>query len=194
MRLRNVELTHFAATLEECPRSALPEIAFSGRSNVGKSSLINLLTSRRKLAYTSKRPGKTRVLTFYRVDGRWHLVDMPGYGFARVPPGERRKWAQEASRYFHRREQLTGVIQLIDMKVGPTRDDEARLRQLVDAGRPLCVALTKADKVSRPRHETIVARHLEGLRLPAETGLVITSVHEGYGASELKAWIEDHLP
>ena len=85
--------------------------------------MVNLLTSRRKLAYISKRPGKTRVLTYYQVDGRWNLVDMPGYGFARVPATERRKWVKLASRYFHHREQLVGVIQLVDMKVGPTRGE-----------------------------------------------------------------------
>jgi GTP-binding protein len=194
MRLRNVELTHFAASLDECPRSALPEVAFSGRSNVGKSSLVNLLTARRKLAYTSKQPGKTRVLTYYRVDGRWNLVDMPGYGFARVPPSERQKWARVASQYFRRREQLVGVIQLVDMRVGPTKDDGARLRDLVDAKRPICVAFTKADKVAKRLHEETVGRFLGGLGLPEDTGVVITSVKAGYGASELTAWIQDHLP
>jgi GTP-binding protein len=194
MRLRNVALAHFAASLAECPASTRPEIAFSGRSNVGKSSLVNLLTSRRKLAYTSKQPGKTRVLTFYLVDDRWHLVDMPGYGYARVPPAERRKWATEASRYLQKRPQLAGVVQLVDMKVGPTQDDQARLRQILAAGRPLCVAMTKADKVPRSRHDRVVADHLDGLALPPETALVVTSVRGGYGAAPLIAWIEDHLP
>jgi GTP-binding protein len=189
-----VHLAHFAASLAECPASHLPEVAFSGRSNVGKSSLINLLTRRKSIAHTSKNPGKTRVFTFYDVDGAWHLVDMPGYGYARVAPGERRRWQTAASQYFAGREQLVGVVQLIDLRVGVTPDDRRRLRQLVGLGHPLCLAMTKADKVRKDRREAAVAEHLAGLGLPPTTGVVLTSAVEKTGARELWAWMADQLP
>lgn len=195
MRPERVELTHFAASLEECPNRPLPDIALSGRSNVGKSSLVNLLLRQKGLAHTSKQPGKTQVLTYYEVDGRWHLVDMPGYGYARVPPHERRKWAAVARRYFHGREQLAGVIQLVDIRVGPTPDDKARLRDLVALGRPLCLAMTKCDKLGRGRREEAVREHLGalGVPVPADTAVITTSASAGFGQDELWAWIADVL-
>jgi GTP-binding protein len=194
-RQLEVRLTHFCATLEECPRRPIPEIALSGRSNVGKSSLVNLLVRRQKLAYTSKQPGKTRVFTYYEVDDRWNLVDMPGYGYAKVGSAERNRWLAQARRYFAQREQLAAVIQLIDLKVGPTPDDRARLRDLVATGRPLCLAMTKSDKLARSRREQAVREHLGGLdlALPSDTAVVVTSAAERFGHDELLAWVEDVL-
>jgi len=145
MAAHDVEVLHFCARVHECPSGPRPDIALSGRSNVGKSSLINMLLGRRKLARTSKDPGRTRCLIYYLVESRWHLVDMPGYGYARVSREERRRWFSQAKEYFQRREQLRAVVQLIDMKVGPTADDRARVRELVAVGRPLCLVFTKAD-------------------------------------------------
>lgn len=193
MARHDVQLTGFAASLDECPKRPLPEFALSGRSNVGKSSLVNLLVGRKALAFTSKQPGKTRVFTYYEVDGRFMLVDMPGYGFARVPVHERQKWARAAKQYFHNREQLAGAIQLVDAKVGPTPDDRARLRELATLGHPICVVLTKCDKVSKSQHERVVREHLAPLGLPPETGVVLSSAVKGYGQREIWAWIEDQL-
>jgi GTP-binding protein len=195
VRIGDVELIHYCAKVEECPERDLPEFALSGRSNVGKSSLINLLTRKKKLAYTSKQPGKTQCLIYFRIDDRWNLVDMPGYGYARVGPEERRRWARQARQYFSQREQLAGVLQLIDFKVGPTPDDKARLRDLVTIGRPLCLVMTKADKVARTRREPRIAEHLGGLdlRLPPDTAVVLTSATEGFGRDELLAWLGDRL-
>lgn len=192
-RVHDVKLTDFCATLEECPKRPMPEVALSGRSNVGKSSLVNLIVRRNKMAYTSKQPGKTRVFTFYEVDGAWNLVDMPGYGYAKVGANERKRWADQAQRYFAQREQLVGVVQLIDIRVGPTKDDVARIQRFVELEIPLCLAMTKADKISRTRREGAVAEHLRGLgvALPADTGLVITSAAERFGHHELLAWIDD---
>jgi GTP-binding protein len=106
MRIDQVELVHYCAKVEECPDRDLPEFALSGRSNVGKSSLVNLLTRKKKLAYTSKQPGKTQCLIYFEVNQKWHLVDMPGYGYAKVGQHERRKWAVQAQQYLQRRKQL----------------------------------------------------------------------------------------
>ena len=192
---RDVELVHYCAKLEECPKSLWPEVALSGRSNVGKSSLVNLLMRRKSLAHISKQPGKTRCLIYFAIDNRWHLVDMPGYGYARVPVTERQKWATNAKRYFHGREQLTAVVQLIDIRVGPTPDDKARLREISGMGKPLCLTFTKADKIARTKVEATVAEQLRKLDfpLPPETGVVITSATKGYGHAELWAWIEDQV-
>lgn len=195
-RVRNVQLTDFCATLEECPKRPMPEVALSGRSNVGKSSLVNLLTGGRKaIAYTSKQPGKTRVFTYYEVDETWNLVDMPGYGYAKVGANERARWAEQARRFFTQREQLAGVVQLIDTRVGPTKDDKERIATLVDRGHALCLAMTKADKVPKTRREAAVAEHLRGLgvALPPDTGLVVTSAADRFGHEELLAWIEDRI-
>ena len=105
------------------------------------------------------------------------------------------KWLNQAKQYFHRREQLAGVIQLVDIRVGPTPDDKARLRDLAGLGKPICLAMTKADKLSRSRREAAVAEHLSGLGvpLPADTAVVLTSAVDGSGRAELLAWIEDRL-
>jgi GTP-binding protein len=193
--VRSVELIHFCANVDDCPSGPQFDLAFSGRSNVGKSSLINMLTRRKKLAYTSKSPGKTQCFTYYRVNDAWNLVDMPGYGYAKVPVGERRKWAREAARYYREREQLRGVLQLIDFKVGATDDDIARIEELVELGHPLCVVLTKADKVPPSRREKVVVEHLRqlGPGLRPDTAVVVTSSAKGHGAGELWAWMEDLL-
>lgn len=195
MKIGKVELVHYCATVTECPNRDMPEFALSGRSNVGKSSLVNLLTRKKKLAYTSKNPGKTQCLIYFEVDSAWNLVDMPGYGYAKVGQEERRKWMTQAGQYFARREQLAGVLQLIDFKVGPTPDDQARIRELVGLGRPLCLVMTKVDKVPRTLREAKIGAHLQGLGfpLPPDTGVVLTSAAGNFGREELLAWLGDQL-
>jgi len=189
-----VELVTLAPDLSFCPPGDRPELAFSGRSNVGKSSLLNLLVGRKRAAYTSGQPGKTRALTYFLVDGRWHLVDMPGYGYARVPQAERRKWAAAMRVYLHQRKQLAAVLQLIDLRVGLTPDDRARIRELQSAGKDFCLVFTKADKVPRAQHNRRVAECLDRLEVPPTTGVVVSSSRERWGVVELWAWMEDHLP
>ncbi len=193
--IRSVELTHFCSSVDDCPSGPRPDLAFSGRSNVGKSSLINRLTKRKKLAYTSRNPGKTQCFIYYEVDQSWNLVDMPGYGYAKVPVGERKKWAREADRYFRERRQLRGILQLIDFKVGPTADDRERLEKLVGLGLPLCLVMTKADKIPASKRERRLVEHLRALggHLPADTGVVVTSASNGQGMTEIWAWMENAL-
>jgi GTP-binding protein len=188
-----VELVTLAPDLAHCPDSTLPELAFSGRSNVGKSSLLNLLVGRRRVAHTSGQPGKTRNLSYYLVDGRWHLVDMPGYGYARRSRAERHRWAAASKSYLLQRHQLQAVLQLVDLRVGVTPDDRARLRELLSAGHNFCIVFTKVDKIAPQKRDRLAGEHLAGLGLPATTGVILSSAKEGLGLEQLWAWMEDHL-
>ena len=131
------------------PESTLPEIAFSGRSNVGKSSLLNRLVGRKKLARVSKTPGRTREINFFRVNDSFVLADLPGYGYARVSKERKAEWRPLLELYIAKTPQLTGVVQLLDMRREPSEDDFAMLDFLAELGMPAIVVLTKSDKLSR---------------------------------------------
>lgn len=134
---------------EECPKQDVPEFAFIGRSNVGKSSLINMLTGRRALAKVSSTPGKTQSLNFFEIDGSWHLVDLPGYGFAKVSKQERGKWEKMLHYYFGNREQLACVFALIDVRIPPQEKDLDFLNLLGEMMVPFVIVFTKADKINQ---------------------------------------------
>lgn len=190
---RQAEIHHFAVRLSECPEANVPEIALSGRSNVGKSTLINLLLRRKKLAYVSGAPGKTQTLTYYRIDGHWNLVDMPGYGYAKVPQRQRQRWRKSMEEFLRGREQLAGVLQLIDLGVGATAKDQERLDLLREIGLPLCIVFTKADKVPKTKREARATESLSALQLDPSTGVVLTSSLERLGVRELWSWVDEHL-
>jgi len=137
-----------AGLITQLPASDCPEIAISGHSNVGKSSLINRLLSRKALARTSATPGKTATINFYRLD-TLRLVDLPGYGYAKVSQAEKKRWADLIGGYFELERDLRLVIQLIDMRHKPTKDDYMMLDYLVDNELPFIVVLTKADKLKK---------------------------------------------
>lgn len=182
-----------ATTLAACPRAPLPELAFSGRSNVGKSSLLNRLASRRGLAKVSQKPGKTRLLNFFRLGDRAHLVDLPGYGFARVPDSVRKEWASFVSEYLEEREQLAGIIQLIDSRHEPTALDRKMVAWLLERGLPFLIVLTKADKISRGARQKQAALARRGLGLPKEQELLFFSAENGEGRKDLAVWAEKTL-
>ena len=131
------------------PCHDLPEVAFAGRSNVGKSSLLNTLVNRRNLAKTSSRPGRTQAINFFLLDRRLYLVDLPGYGFAKVPIRVKKSWQKMVETYLKTRPNLKVVVVIIDIRRGPERDDLALLEWLVHYEIPALVVLTKADKLSR---------------------------------------------
>ncbi len=148
--LQNTELTMSAGFAKQIPAD-LPQIAFSGRSNVGKSSLINLLLGRKSLARVSSAPGKTITINFYRVDNTLYLVDLPGYGYAKRDAASQAKWSSLTDGYFRANDHshlLRTVVQLIDTKVGITRDDEMMLSYMNDAGVPYFIVATKTDKLN----------------------------------------------
>lgn len=163
MKIKSVEFAGAIAEPGGAPPDSLPEVAFAGRSNVGKSSLINTLLgrTRSKIAHVSQRPGKTQEINFYRVrarlprrgDREFFLVDLPGYGFARVPAEMRERWTALIEGYLSESPRLHGIVQLIDGRHGLTGTDRKMVRYLGAIGRPALFVLTKADKLKRSRRQ-----------------------------------------
>jgi GTP-binding protein len=165
MKVTRAEFLTSATGPEGYPRGGRPEVAFAGRSNVGKSSLINALLGRRGLVKTSSTPGRTQLLNFFLVNERLVFVDLPGYGYARVPASVRATWGPMIERYLTARSELTGVVAILDIRRTPSGEDLALLDWLAAAGRPVVVVLTKADKLSgneRARQYTAIAAALPG--------------------------------
>lgn len=174
-----------AARLDQLPQPELPEVAFSGRSNVGKSSLINRLLNRKGLARTSATPGKTATVNFYRLD-RARLVDLPGYGYAKVSREEKRRWGSLIEGYLQADRDLRLVLQLIDMRHPPTADDRLMIDFLTEAEIPFLLVLTKSDKLNQSqRRERLAALEEE---LADYTGLTMVpfSAEKGENADELR--------
>ena len=166
------------------PSTNLPEVAFAGRSNVGKSSLLNKLVKRKALARVSKTPGKTREINFFRVNGEFVLVDLPGYGYARVSKEARENWRPLIEGYLQRSSELRGVVQLLDARREPSPEDRQMLEFLAELGAPTIVVLTKVDKL---RAKELVARTAEferALGLDHEQVIAFSAV-TGVGREEL---------
>jgi GTP-binding protein len=148
--IRNVEfIGGMAETHGWRPDSSLPEIAFAGRSNVGKSSLLNTLVRRKSFARVSRTPGRTREINFFRINNSFVLVDLPGYGYARISKERKAEWRPMIESYLRRTTQLRGIVQLLDIRREPSEDDRAMLDFLAELEVPTIVALTKADKLSK---------------------------------------------
>ncbi len=179
------------ARWEDLPDDGLPEVAFAGRSNVGKSSLLNALLRAPGLARTSSTPGKTRQLNFYRVNERLYFVDLPGYGYARTSQEERRLWGQLITRYLRERPTLALVVHLIDSRHPPTPLDETMMDLMRGQHVPYLIALTKADKVSGNRRAQAVREVERALQARSmEVPIMPTSAHTGLGLRDLWRWIE----
>ena len=151
LKTQNVSLKMSAGFPEQFPKDPLAQVAFSGRSNVGKSSLINSLLSRKSLARVSSAPGKTITINFYDVDRKLYLVDLPGYGFAKRNPEDKKKWSALTDGYFTKNpniDRLSLVVQLVDSRMAPTEDDEMMLSFLSQSGLPYMVVATKTDKLN----------------------------------------------
>lgn len=176
------------------PPEDLPELAFAGRSNVGKSSAINALTNRKRLAFVSKTPGRTQTLNFFDLGGRGRLVDLPGYGYARVPQAVRVQWNQLVGGYLGSRRTLAGVVMLMDARHPFTPHDEHLLEWLQPAGRRLLVLLTKCDKLSRQERAKVLKECLARLAaraVGAEARLFSTL--SGEGVEETRALLDGWL-
>ncbi len=151
MKIKSSVFNRSATDLKSCPQSAMPEVAFIGRSNVGKSSLINLITERRDLAKVSGTPGKTKLLNFFTINNNWTLVDLPGYGYAKVSQQQRYEFSQAVSEYLEKRENLRCVFVLIDSRLEPQDIDVVFVRWLERCDVPLVLVFTKTDKESASR-------------------------------------------
>lgn len=176
-------------TAEQLPESTTPEVAFAGRSNVGKSSLINKLVRRKALARTSSQPGKTANINFYVADGI-RLVDLPGYGYAKVSGKERQRWADLIAGYFDQDRSFNLVVALVDIRHDAQKLDVQMLEFLRDAELPFVVALTKADKLSRAKQQQQAAALARQFNVPREC-MVITSANTGVGIDELRRRIDE---
>ncbi len=149
MIVKSTEFIKSAVKPGQYPDSDLPEIAFAGRSNVGKSSLINVLVNRKNLVRTSSTPGRTQLINFFDVNGRFTLVDLPGYGFAKVPLAVKKEWGPMMEAYFATRENLRGVVLILDIRRTPVAEDRQMLQWLETYNIPVLLVVTKCDKVSR---------------------------------------------
>jgi len=185
VKIDSVEFLTSSATLEGCPKRDVIEIAISGRSNVGKSSLLNALLRRKGLARVSATPGKTQLLNFFKINDQFHLVDLPGYGYARVPGNVQRNWQKMMQSYLQNREQLGGVVQLVDCRHAPSRQDQQMVQWLLEVDLPFCIALTKMDKLKRSERSRAVKNILqtfaETLALPEDLAILQTSSKNGEG-------------
>ncbi|MCY0875080.1 MAG: ribosome biogenesis GTP-binding protein YihA/YsxC [Firmicutes bacterium] len=190
MLIRSVEFITSAVRPAQYPDTGIPEVAFVGRSNVGKSSLLNKLVNRRHMARTSGQPGKTQLINFFAINEAFYLVDLPGYGYAKVSKDLQATWAPMAEAYLQRRETLRLVIQLVDLRHEPTLNDRQMYTWLSHFGRPPLIVATKADKLSRAAQSKNARVIRQVMDLPGDAPMVITSSGTGYGMDELWGHIE----
>lgn len=185
MRFDNAAFELAAGKSDQLPESDFPEIVFSGKSNVGKSSLINKLLNRKNLARVSATPGKTATINFYRLD-ELRLVDLPGYGYAKVSQAEKRRWAELVEGYFQQERNLALVIQLVDMRHPPTRDDMHMIEFLCEGGFPFLIVLTKSDKLNQTERKQRLAALKETFADYEGLQLIPFSAVTGEGVEELR--------
>ena len=193
MRYDKAEFKAAYGTFGQLPESDLPEIAFAGRSNVGKSSLLNKLFGRKNLARVSSVPGKTITINFYQVDD-YNFVDLPGYGYAKVAKTEKDRWAEMMEGYFNSDRNIKLVVQLVDMRHPPTKDDIMMMEFLQATGYEFIVVMTKADKLKKKKdyNERIEKSKQEMSFVPADR-LIPFSSETGAGLDIVKKYIEEYL-
>lgn len=183
-----------APKLEFCPPEEYPEICFAGRSNVGKSSLINALTHRKKLAKTSNVPGKTQEMNYYLIRDKWYLVDLPGYGYAKVSLKERARWGREIQRYLQKRDNLIMVALILDTRHKPSKQDQEFMMWMADKRLPFCVFTSKADKLSSNQKQKALSIINTAIRkLDIEVPVIPYSTETGSGIEEIQELLEDFL-
>ena len=195
MKINTADFIHSAPDLASCKASALPEFGFIGRSNVGKSSLINLLASRKALARVSGTPGKTRLINFFKINNAWTLVDLPGYGYARVGKEQRADFNEAVADYIQNRENLKLMFVLIDSRLEPQQIDRDFLDWMDGRIVPFALVFTKADKQSKNQTQANVDRFNQTVfagraTLPPQ---FISSVETGQGRNEILALVAEHM-
>jgi GTP-binding protein len=193
MKVNQAEFIISAVGPSQYPTDALPEIALAGRSNVGKSSLINRMINRKNLARTSSKPGKTQQLNYYRINSDLYFVDLPGYGYAQVSKTEREKWGKFIEAYLTKREPLKLILHIIDLRHPPTKDDQAMYDWLKHNGLPVCVVTTKADKIPKSKWQKHMKIIRETLEMDKTDPIIMFSSELGLGKDELWQLIEQHI-
>lgn len=192
MKYEKAEFKSAYGTFEQLPPSDLPEIAFAGRSNVGKSSLLNKLFMRKNLARVSSVPGKTITINFYGVDGV-NFVDLPGYGYAKVSRSEKQRWAKMMEGYFNSDRNIKLVIQLVDMRHPPTADDIMMMEFLENTGIDFVVVMTKSDKLNKGDYKKRLEKSKAELNFIDSEYIIPFSSQTGENIEKIKAIIESHL-
>lgn len=196
MRVKSASFVISNAKVSQCPKSSLPEFAFIGRSNVGKSSLINMLTDRKQLAKTSGKPGKTQLINHFLINQKWHLVDLPGYGYARVSKKTKKEFQGYITAYFLERKQLVNAFVLIDIRHKPQEIDLEFMEWMGTQQIPFSIIFTKADKLPKNKIESTVDAYLNTLLegvWEATPPHFITSAASSLGKDAVLAYIETLL-
>ncbi|WP_300434081.1 ribosome biogenesis GTP-binding protein YihA/YsxC [Christiangramia sp.] len=193
MKIKTAEFVVSNSKVDQCPNSTLPEYAFIGRSNVGKSSLINMLTGRKALAKTSAKPGKTQLINHFLINQNWHLVDLPGYGYAQVSKSTKKVFQKFITAYFEKRKQMVCAFVLIDSRHKPQPIDMEFMQWLGEHNIPFCIIFTKADKL-KPK---VLDKNIENYKNEMLESWVqmpeyfITSASAGMGKDEVLDYIEN---
>jgi len=190
--IKKAEFVMSNSQVSKCPKENLPEYAFIGRSNVGKSSLINMLTNHKNLAKTSGRPGKTQLINHFKIDNSWFLVDLPGYGYARVSKETKKVFQQFITKYFEERQQLVCAFVLVDVRHEPQKIDVEFMQWLGEHGIPFAIVFTKADKLTEKQIQEHVTSYSEILLQQWEEmpPYFITSSENRLGKEDLLSYIE----
>ena len=185
MKIVKAELETVCGITSKLPDNLIPEFAFAGKSNVGKSSLINALMQRKSLARTSSQPGKTQTINFYNVNDAFYLVDLPGYGYAKAGAAVTAKWGKMVERYLHTSKQLKNVFLLIDIRHDPSANDKQMYEWILSQGYTPLIVATKADKIKRSQLEKQKKIVREGLGMPKDGILIAFSAETKQGRDEI---------
>ncbi|MZQ76399.1 MAG: YihA family ribosome biogenesis GTP-binding protein [Peptoclostridium sp.] len=185
MKIKNAEFITSAVEKHQYPAEGLPEIAFVGRSNVGKSSSINTLLNRRSIARISQNPGKTRTINFYKVNGEFYFVDLPGYGYAKVSKEEQGKWGGIMEKYLADRQELCSIFLLVDIRHEPKEDDRIMYEWIKHFGYDCTVIATKSDKITRGQYQKHMAMIRKKLGLAADEKIILLSSLKKTGVDEV---------
>ena len=191
MIIRSLNLETVCGITSKLPDNQLPEIAFAGKSNVGKSSLINALMNRKSYARTSATPGKTQTINFYNINEEMYLVDLPGYGYAKVSEQEKIKWGQLIERYLHGSKQLKAVFLLIDIRHAPSANDKMMYHWIVEMGFHPIIIATKLDKIKRSQIQKQIKIVKQGLDLVPGTMVIPFSAETKQGREEIWELVEN---
>ncbi len=190
MVIKNVELETVCGVTSTLPENTLPEVAFAGKSNVGKSSLINALMNRKSLARTSAQPGKTQTINFYNINQVMYFVDLPGYGYAKVSEAEKQKWGVMIENYLHTSKQLKAVFLLIDIRHDPSANDKIMYDWMVYQGFEPIIIATKLDKIKRSQIQKNVKAIREGLNVKPGTKIFPFSAETKQGRDEIWEYMD----
>lgn len=192
MNFNEVSFEFAAGTVNQLPESDMPEVVFSGHSNVGKSSLINKLVQRKALARVSAQPGKTATINFYRLQ-EFRMVDLPGYGYAKVSKAEKARWASLVEGYLSAQRNIKLIVQIIDIRHKPTKDDYDMISFLYNANAPFVIVLTKKDKLKKTAYEKRIDEVVDELQDYEGVELIPFSAVTGEGLDDIKEVIEDYI-